>query len=85
METNFKEAYETLLKEYSNIRQQLDQWQEGGILWTWTDVHIYASDEMGISLSVDDCKIILDNVITNHDADQGITWLSFRNEIENYI
>jgi hypothetical protein len=28
--TNFKEAYETLLREYSTIRQQLDQWQAGG-------------------------------------------------------
>lgn len=83
--TNFKEAYETLLKEYSRVRQQLDQWQAGGILWTWTDVHTYASDEMGISLSQDDCEIILAEVIENHDADQGVTWATFRNAIQEYI
>lgn len=81
----WKEQYELLLKEYSRVRQQLDQWQAGGILWTWEDVHTYASDELGIRLSMEDCKTILTNAIESHDADQGITWDTFRNEIEKFI
>ena len=83
--TNFKEAYETLLREYATIRQQLDQWQTGGILWTWEDVHLYASDEMGIRLTTDQAKAILSEVIESHDAEQGITWLTIRTEIENFV
>jgi hypothetical protein len=81
----WQERHEALLKMYIQQKQQLDQWQAGGILWTWEDVHTYASDELGIRLSMEDCKTILDNAIGSHDADQGITWDTFRNEIENFI
>jgi len=73
--TNFKEAYETLLREYATIRQQLDQWQTGGILWTWEDVHLYASDELSIRLTTDEAKAILAEVIENHNPDRGVTWM----------
>lgn len=84
-ETYWQERHEALLKMYTQQRQQLEQWEAGGILWTWEDVHTYASDELGISLSMEDCKTILSNTIESHDADQGITWQTFRNEIENFI
>jgi alanine dehydrogenase len=81
----WKEQYETLLQAYTSQQIELEQWRAGGILWTWTDVHIYASDEMGISLSQAEAEGILSEVIENHDADQGVSWLTIRTEIENFI
>ena len=81
----WKEQYELLLKAYTVQQRQLEQWQAGGILWTWEDVHIYASDEMDICLTEDQAKAILSEVIENHDADQGVSWLTIRTEIENFI
>ena len=81
----WKEQYELLLKAYTSQQIQLDQWRAGGILWTWEDVHIYASDEMGYSLSQAEAEGILAEVIENHDADQGVSWLTIRTEIENFI
>jgi alanine dehydrogenase len=81
----WKEQYELLLKAYTSQQIELDQWRAGGILWTWEDVHIYASDEMGYSLSQVDAEGILAEVIENHDADQGVSWLTIRTEIENFI
>lgn len=80
----WKEQYELLLKAYTGQQKQLEQWQAGGILWTWEDVHIYASDEMDICLTQDQAKAILSEVIENHDADQGVTWASFANEIAKF-
>lgn len=81
----WKEQYETLLQAYTTQQNELDDWRAGGILWTWTDVHLYASDEMGISLSQAEAEGILSDVIQNHDADQGVSWSTIRNEIENFI
>lgn len=81
----WKEQYETLLQAYTTQQRELEDWRAGGILWTWTDVHIYASDEMGVSLSQAEAEGILSEVIQNHDADQGVSWLTIRNEIENFI
>lgn len=82
----WKEQYETLLKEYSRVRKELDEWEAGGILWTWTDVECYASDEMdGLRLTEQQCKDILADVIRHHDACIGITWDSIRAGIENHL
>lgn len=81
----WKEQYEMLFKEFLRQQEQLKQWEAGGILWTWTDVHTYASDELGIRLSQAECETILENAIEDHDADQGITWDTFRNAIINHI
>ena len=81
----WKEQYELLFKTFLQQQASLKQWEAGGVLWTWTDVHIYASDEMGVSLSQAECEAILSEVIENHDADQGVSWLTIRNEIENFI
>jgi hypothetical protein len=81
----WKEQYELLLKAYTAQQKQLEQWEAGGILWTYEDVQTYASEEMGIRLSEDQAKTILEKVIGQHDADQGITWLTFRGAIKNYI
>jgi hypothetical protein len=83
-ENYWQHQYEMLFKQFLRQQNELKQWEAGGILWTWTDVHILASDEMGIRLSQDDCEIILSDVIENHDADQGVTWLTIRTEIENF-
>jgi len=84
-EQYWKEQYELLFKSFLQQQESLKQWEAGGILWTWTDVHIYASDEMGISLSQAEAESILSKVIRKHDADQGVSWLTIRNEIENFI
>jgi len=87
METSeqlWKEQYELLLQAYTSQQNELAQWRAGGILWTWEDVH-YASDEMGYSLSQADAEGILAEVIENHDADQGVSWLTIRTKIENFI
>lgn len=86
-ETNlWKQQYETLLKEYSRIRKELDEWEAGGILWTWTDVQCYASDDMyGLRLTEHQCKDILNQVVGNHDANRGITWHDFHIGIEEYL
>ena len=84
-EQYWKEQYELLFKTFLQQRETIKQWEAGGILWTWTDVHIYASDEMGVSLSQAEAEGILSEVIQNHDADQGVSWLTIRNEIENFI
>jgi len=82
----WKEQYETLLKEYSRVRKELDEWEAGGILWTWTDVECYASDEMyGLRLTEEQCKDILNQVVGNHDACHGITWSDFHSAIEDYL
>jgi alanine dehydrogenase len=81
----WKEQYELLFKTFLQQRETIKQWEAGGILWTWTDVHIYASDEMGISLSQAEAEGILAEVIQNHDADQGVSWLTIKTEIENFI
>lgn len=82
----WKQQYETLLKEYSRVRKELDEWEAGGILWTWTDVECYASDEMdGLRLTEQQCKDILHEVIRHHDANTGITWNDFRTEIEYHL
>lgn len=85
-ENLWKQQYETLLKEYSRVRKELDEWEVGGILWTWTDVECYASDEMdGLHLTEQQCKDILHEVIKYHDANTGITWNDFRIGIETYL
>lgn len=84
-EQYWKEQYELLFKSFLQQQESLKQWEAGGILWTWTDVHIYASDEMGISLSQSEAESILSEVVQNHDADQGVSWLTIRTEIENFI
>lgn len=82
----WKQQYETLLKEYSRVRKELDEWEAGGILWTWTDVECYAEEEMdGLHLTEQQCKDILHEVIRHHDANTGITWNDFRTEIENHL
>ena len=81
----WKEQYELLLQAYTSQQVELEQWRAGGILWTWEDVHIYASDEMGYSLSQAEAEGILAEVIENHDADQGVSWLTIRTEILTLI
>jgi alanine dehydrogenase len=80
----WKEQYELLLKAYTSQQIELAQWRAGGILWTWEDVHIYASDEMGYSLSQAEAEGILKKVIRQHDADQGVSWLTIRNAIQQF-
>jgi len=80
----WKEQYKLLLKAYKVQQIELDQWRAGGILWTWEDVHIYASDEMGYSLSQAEAESILAEVIENHDAEQGVSWLTIRNAIQQF-
>jgi hypothetical protein len=84
-EQYWKEQYELLFKTFLQNQETLKQWRAGGILWTWEDVHIYASDEMGYNLSQAEAEGILAEVIENHDADQGVSWLTIRTEIENFI
>jgi alanine dehydrogenase len=81
----WKDQYELLLQAYTSQQVELEQWRAGGILWTWEDVHIYASDEMGYSLSQAEAEGILAEVIENHDADQGVSWLTIRTEILTLI
>lgn len=80
----WKEQYELLLKAYTSQQSELDDWRVGGIMWTWADIHIYASDEMGLSLTSDESIEILRNVIRQHDADQGVSWLTIRNAIQQF-
>ena len=80
----WKEQYELLLKAYTAQQNKLEQWEAGGILWTYWDVQTYASEEMGIRLPEDQAKAILDKVISQHDADQGVSWLTIRNAIEQF-
>ena len=82
----WKQQYETLLKEYSRVRKELDEWEAGGILWTWTDVQCYADQDMnGLQLTEQECKAILNQVVGNHDAHRGITWYDFHAGIENHL
>ena len=71
-----------LIAEVERLREQLAQWEAGGILWTWEDVEAYAADEMDLTLSEEECRAILKAVIEAHDPCQGITWTDFHKPIE---
>ncbi len=83
-EQYWKEQYELLFKTFLQNQETLKQWEAGGILWTWEDIHIYASDEMGYNLSQTEAEGILKKVIRQHDADQGVSWLTIRNAIRQF-
>jgi hypothetical protein len=71
----WKEQYELLLKAYTAQQKQLEQWQAGGILWTWEAVQSYGSDDLNVSLSEEEAKAILKDVIENHNPNSGVTWM----------
>ena len=71
-----------LIAEIQRLREQLAQWEAGGILWTWEDVEVYAADEMDLTLSEEQCRAILRAVIEAHDPCRGITWTDFHKAIE---
>jgi hypothetical protein len=71
----WKEQYELLLKAYTAQQNKLEQWEAGGILWTWEDVQTYGSDDLNVSLSEEEAKAMLKEVIENHNPDRGVTWM----------
>lgn len=71
-----------LIAETERLREQLAHWEAGGILWTWEDVETYASNELYLTLSEEQCRAILKAVIGAHDPDCGITWADFHKAIE---
>jgi hypothetical protein len=71
----WQERHEALLQMVTQQKQQLEQWEAGGILWTWTDVESYALDDLNVRLSRAECEAILKDVVDSHDPNRGVTWM----------
>jgi len=53
------------------------------LVWCGSDV-LEQADELGITLSNEEAKNILDNILDHHDCEMGVSWLTLRCAIEDY-
>ena len=62
---DYKKMYEDLAYEFSEYKKQSIKWSVADIL------------DADASLTHDEARLILENVISKHDASVGITWDNF--------